>query len=75
MPVEQLIQGFDPEGDSWDRRILYEVTGIKLDENDYTDDEENDTPCAGVLRTSSKISKDLDDNENGLLNKDKKQGD
>jgi hypothetical protein len=34
-----LCNGFDPENDPWDRRLLYEVTGMRLDERDYRGDD------------------------------------
>ena len=42
MPIESLFDGFDPMGDSWDRRLLFEVTGIRIDESDYRDGEEGE---------------------------------
>ena len=38
MTAEQLTEGFDPLIDKFDRRILYEMTGRKLDQEDYWDD-------------------------------------
>ena len=29
--AKELLDGFDPEDDSQDRRMLYEVTGLRLD--------------------------------------------
>ena len=26
----KLFKGFDPQGDPWDRHLLYEVTGMRL---------------------------------------------
>ena len=37
--IEQLVKDFDPESNETDRRIYYEVTGIKLDENDFKDED------------------------------------
>ena len=28
--IDKVVTGFDPEGDAEDRRILYEVTGMRL---------------------------------------------
>ena len=30
IPIEKLWEDFDPQSDKWDRRLLYEVTGIRL---------------------------------------------
>lgn len=38
MSIETMINGLEPEHDSADRRILFDVTGIKLDENDYQEE-------------------------------------
>ena len=38
MTAEQLIEGFDPLTDKYDKRILYEITGRKLEQQDYWDD-------------------------------------
>jgi len=41
----------DPDNDKWDRRLLFEVTGERLDESEYrgedTSDEEQDDKKAG----------------------------
>ena len=41
---KKLYRGFDPECEKWDRRLLFEVTGIRIDdlefrESDTSDDE------------------------------------
>ena len=38
MSIETMINGLEPEHDAADRRLLFDVTGIKLDENDYQDE-------------------------------------
>ena len=38
MKPEELITEFDPTNDNYDKRILYEITGRKIDEADYLDD-------------------------------------
>ena len=30
-PTEKLYSEFDPENDPWDKRLLYEVTGLRID--------------------------------------------
>lgn len=32
--IEQIKDGFDPEKDKMDRRILYEVAGVRFDPSD-----------------------------------------
>ena len=36
--ADQLIEEFDPEGDIYDRRILYELTQRRVAADDYQDD-------------------------------------
>ena len=36
--ADQLIEEFDPEGDIYDRRILYELTQRRFAADDYQDD-------------------------------------
>ena len=42
VPLEKLWDGFDPESDFWDRRLLYEVTGARLDETEFRGDDTSD---------------------------------
>ena len=41
--IDQLLEGFEPFGDSayntLDRRLLYEVTGLELFENEFKDED------------------------------------
>ena len=39
LDTEMLYKGFDPQVDPWDRRLLYEVTGMRIDETDYRGDD------------------------------------
>ena len=49
-----LFKGFDPENDAWDRRLLYEVTGMRLDEQDYRgDDTSSDEDDESILLTEN----------------------
>ena len=34
-----MIEGFDPADNEGDRRILFEVTGMRLDQNEFLDAE------------------------------------
>ena len=33
--IDFLIKGFGPESNSWDRRFLYEVTGLRLNDSEF----------------------------------------
>lgn len=48
--AEKLIDGFNPDKDAWDRRILYEVTGISLRYNEFaqSDSESSSDDEGGV---------------------------
>ena len=39
---QKLWDGFDPFEDKWDRRMLYEVTGIRLDKNEFRESDTSD---------------------------------
>ena len=30
LSIEKILEGFDPESDKWDRRLLWECAGVKL---------------------------------------------
>ena len=51
MKPEELITEFDPTNDNYDKRILYEITGRKIDEADYLDDSDQENNSASVLYT------------------------
>ena len=38
----KLTRYFDPTEDKWDRRMLYEVTGIRLDEDEFLESDTSD---------------------------------
>ena len=38
-----MIDGFDPENDFQDRRILYEVTGLRLKRDEFVDEDSSDS--------------------------------
>lgn len=40
--AEQLIVGFDPENSAIDRRILFEITGIRHSPDDFQDSSSED---------------------------------
>ena len=35
--MDALLEGFNPEGDPSDRRLLYEVAGLRLNEDEFCD--------------------------------------
>jgi len=37
--ADDLLDGFDPEASEMDRRILFELTGLQLDDRLFIDDE------------------------------------
>ena len=40
--IRKLLHRFDPEDDKWDRRALFEVTGIRLYEGDFLESDTSD---------------------------------
>ncbi len=40
--VELLVDGFDPEHSQTDRRILYEVTGLHMIDDEFIDEDSSD---------------------------------
>ena len=38
----KLLHRFDPEDDKWDRRALFEVTGIRLYDGDFLESDTSD---------------------------------
>ena len=41
--TEKILNGFDPNKNEKDRRLLYEVAGIRLFENEFIDDSSSDS--------------------------------
>ena len=41
--MRYLTEGFKPESDAKDRRILYEVTGLSLKRDEFIEDESSDS--------------------------------
>jgi hypothetical protein len=37
--VKHLVSNFDPDKDAFDKRILYEITGRKRENESYSDEE------------------------------------
>ena len=38
----KFLKNFDPTEDKWDRRLLFEVTGIRLDEDEFLESDTSD---------------------------------
>ncbi len=55
-PIEKIYQDFEPEEDPWDKRLLYEVTGLRLNENDYRGDDTSSDEDADLL-TQDKVAR------------------
>ena len=41
-PIVKIWGDLEPETSSWDRRLLFEVTGVRLDESEYRGDDTSD---------------------------------
>ena len=41
-PIVKIWGDLEPENNSWDRRLLFEVTGVRLDESEYRGDDTSD---------------------------------
>ena len=39
---------FDPHNEKWDRRLLFEVTGVRLDEQEFWESDTSDDDQEGV---------------------------
>ena len=46
----KLLKRFDPEDDRWDRRALFEVTGLRLHENDFLESDTSDEETQALNR-------------------------
>ncbi len=47
MPADKLVLDFDPHNDTIDKRILFELTGRKIEPQDYLDDSSASSNSAG----------------------------
>lgn len=41
-PIESLMEKFEPVDDPIDRRIFFEITGLRLQDDDYRDESPNE---------------------------------
>ena len=39
---KKLYHHFDPEDNKWDRRLLFEVTGVRMDEQEFRESDTSD---------------------------------
>ena len=39
---KKLYCQFDPENEKWDRRLLFEVTGVRIDEQEFRESDTSD---------------------------------
>ena len=46
----KLLKHFEPDEDWWDRRALFEVTGIRMEENDFLESDTSDEEVAALNR-------------------------
>ena len=42
LQFKMIYSQFDPEDNKWDRRLLYEVTGIRLFDNEFRESDSSD---------------------------------
>ena len=42
----KLLKHFEPDDNWWDRRALFEVTGIRMEENDFLESDTSDEEIA-----------------------------
>ena len=42
----KLLKHFEPDDNWWDRRALFEVTGIRMEENDFLESDTSDEEVA-----------------------------
>ena len=45
--IETVLEGFDPVNDSMDRRMLYDVTGIRLYKDEFNDRDSSSSANSG----------------------------
>ena len=72
-PITQIWGDLEPETDKWDRRLLFEVTGIRLDDSEYrgddTSDEEDEDKKGwrNLFRNKSKVAQIANSEKNDQL--------
>ena len=47
---KKLWRYFEPDEDKWDRRLLYDVTGIRLDQNEFRDSDTSDEENQALIK-------------------------
>jgi len=53
----KLLKHFEPEDNWWDRRALFEVTGIRLEENDFLESDTSDEEVVAQNREARRQNK------------------
>ena len=53
---KKLYRGFDPENEQWDRRLLYEVTGVRMSEQEFRESDTSDDEKEEVERPERQVS-------------------
>ena len=52
--IRKLLKHFDPEDNKWDRRALFEVTGIRLYEGDFLESDTSDEETQALNRETKR---------------------
>ena len=76
------MDGFDPGNDEWDRRMLFEVTGMRLfkeefhdqDSSESLEDDENQSSIQTIDSDSNESSVEDDDKDKDDSDKDSNDG-
>ena len=58
--IETVLSGFDPGSDLTDRRLLYEVTGIRLYKEEFNDHDSSSSASSDEERDAGKNQQLLD---------------
>ena len=53
LQFKKICSSFDPEDNKWDRRLLYEVTGIRLYDNEFRESDSSDEDGGGILHRNT----------------------
>lgn len=66
---EKLLSGFDPDHDVEDRRILYEVTGHRIYQDEFIDEDSSDSSLSDerMMQVNSGTHVGVDDSDPTVL--------
>ena len=56
LTTDELIEGFDPEGNEIDRKILYATTRLKVENGEYSDSDNDDDGGGNMLVLTAAIN-------------------